>query len=313
MSDNNKSNNNLGYFFAILAVIIWSTNFIAAKYLTNLMPIEISFYRWLVTLIVLTPFCIKKLPENIKYIKGMRIKIIIMSILSVTLFNTFVYMAAHTSNAVNMSLLASLSPVVTALISRVVWKTKLTIYQKIGLLLVIIGVVILITKGSIEVLMKMQFTVGDIYMLFGVIIFSVYTLILRIKPKEIPHHIFFYIMVIIGFIPLMTVMIFMYILNNVNTLNTSSALILVYIGIFPSALGFILWNIAVSKIGAIKGSIIYDSVPFFSSLQAVILLNEKLLLFQVLGGILMLIGIIYSSIGDKISEKIKNNKNKKIN
>ncbi len=303
MSDNNTSNNNnSGYIAAISAVIIWSTNFVAARYLTNLTPIEISFYRWLITLLVLTPFCIKKLIENIKYIKGMWIKIIILAILSVTLFNTFVYMAAHTSNATNMSLLATLSPIVIALISRVVWKTKLTIYQKIGLLSVIIGVVILITKGSIEVLMKLQFAIGDFYMILGVIIFSIYTLILRIKPKEMPHHVFFYLMVVIGFIPLMISMIFMHLSGNTNTLSVKTALILVYIGAFPSALGFILWNIAISKIGAIKGAIIYDSVPLFSSLQAVILLNEKLLPSQILGGILILIGIIYSSIGDKIKK-----------
>ncbi|WP_300369687.1 DMT family transporter [Brachyspira sp.] len=308
MSANNEQSNNSGYIFAILAVIIWSTNFVAARYLVNLKPIEISFYRWLITLLVLTPFCIKKLIKDIKYVKGMWIKIIMLSILSVTLFNTFVYMAAHTSNTTNMSLLATLSPIVIALISMIVWKTKLTIYQKIGLLLVIIGVVILITKGSIKVLMKLQFAIGDLYMILAVIMFSVYTLILRIKPKEMAHHIFFYLMVIIGFIPLMIAMIIMYISNNVTALDITSALILIYIGAFPSALGFILWNMAVSKIGAIKGAIIYDSVPFFSSLQAVILLDEKLLISQILGGILILIGIIYSSIGDRIFERIKSKK-----
>lgn len=297
MSDNN---NNSGYIFALLAVIIWSTNFVAARFLVNLTPIEISFYRWLVTLIVLTPFCVKKLTGTIKYVKGLWIKIIILSILSITLFNTLVYMAAHTSNATNMSLLATLSPVVIALISRVIWKIRLTSYQKIGLLSVIIGVVILITKGSIDVLMKLEFAVGDFYMLIAVLIFSIYTLILKIKPKEMPHHIFFYLMVIIGFIPLLLRMVFMYMSNKVHALDINTALILLYIGAFPSALGFILWNMAISKIGPIKGSIIYDSVPLFSSLQAVILLNEQLLLSQVLGGILILMGIVYSSVGDKI-------------
>ena len=106
----------------------------------------------------------------------------------------------------------------------------------------------------------------------------------------------------------MAAMLYLYISNNAHALNMQTGLILLYVGVFPSALGFIFWNIAIAKIGAIKGAIIYDSVPFFSSLEAVILLNEKLLLSQVLGGILILIGIIYSSIGDKITDKIKNRK-----
>ncbi|PCG18845.1 DMT family transporter [Brachyspira sp. G79] len=304
MSENNTlNNNNLGYILAILAVIIWSGNFVAARFLIHFTPIEISFYRWLVTFIVLTPFCIKKLIKNIKYIKGIWFKVIIISILGVTVFNTFVYLAAHTSNATNMSLLATLSPIVMAIISRIVWKTKLTIHQKLGLLIVIIGVVILITKGSIDVLMSLKFAIGDLYMLFAVILFAVYTLTLKVKPKEISQSAFFYLMVIIGLIPLAAAMIFKYASNNVHTLDTKSALILIYVGVFPSALGFILWNMAIAKIGAIKGGIIYDSIPFFSSLEAVILLHENVLVSQIVGGLLILAGIIYSTVGDKIKNK----------
>lgn len=304
MSENKTSNsNNSGYILAILAVIIWSGNFVAAIFLVDFTPIEISFYRWLVTFIVLTPFCIKKLIKNIKYLKGRWIKVIIISILGVTVFNTFVYLAAHTSNATNMSLLATLSPIVMAIISRIVWKTKLTIHQKLGLLVVIVGVVILITKGSIEVLMSLKFAIGDLYMLFAVILFAVYTLTIKIRPKEISQSAFFYLMVIIGLIPLLAAMIFTYASNNAHALDTKSALILIYVGVFPSALGFILWNMAIAKIGAIKGGIIYDSIPFFSSLEAVILLHENLLISQVVGGLLILAGIIYSTVGDKIKNK----------
>ena len=304
MSENKISNNNnSGYILAILAVIIWSGNFVAARFLVDFTPIEISFYRWLVTFIVLTPFCIKKLIKNIKYLKGIWIKVIIISILGVTVFNTFVYLAAHTSNATNMSLLATLSPIVMAIISRIVWKTKLTIHQKLGLLIVIVGVVILITKGSIEVLMSLKFAIGDLYMLFAVILFAVYTLTIKIRPKEISQSAFFYLMVIIGLIPLLAAMIFTYASNNAHALDIKSALILIYVGIFPSALGFILWNMAIAKIGAIKGGIIYDSIPFFSSLEAVILLHEGVLVSQIVGGLLILAGIIYSTVGDKIKKK----------
>lgn len=303
---NNKINNNSGYILAILAVIIWSGNFVAARFLVHFTPIEISFYRWLVTFIVLTPFCIKKLIKSIKYIKGRWIKVIIISILGITIFNTFVYLAAHTSNAANMSLLATLSPIVMAIISRIVWKTKLTLNQKLGLLIVIVGVVILITKGSIEVLMNLKFAIGDLYMLFAVILFAVYTLTLKIRPKEVSQSTFFYLMVIIGLIPLAIGMLFTYTSNNMHALDMESALILIYVGVFPSALGFILWNMAVAKIGAIKGGIIYDSIPFFSSLEAVILLHENILMSQIIGGILILTGIIYSSIGDKIKKEAIN-------
>ena len=292
----NKFNN--GYIFAILAVIIWSTNFVAARYLTGLSPIEISFYRWLVTFLVLTPFCIVSLIKNIHLLTGLWIKIIIISVLGITIFNTFVYLAAHTSNATNMSLIATLSPIIIALISRVLWKKHLSKPQKQGLFIIILGVIILLTKGSIEVISKLKFSIGDLYMIFAVILFAVYTLTLRIKPKDFPQTTFFYLMVAIGLIPLAILMIPKYINNQAHILNFNLAIVLIYIGIFPSALGFIFWNIAVSKIGAMKASIIYDSVPFFSTVGAIILLHEKPYIAQIIGGVLILIGIIYSSLAD---------------
>lgn len=292
----NKFNN--GYIFAILAVIIWSTNFVAARYLVGLSPIEISFYRWLVTFLVLTPFCIGNLIKNINLVKGLWIKIIIISVLGITIFNTFVYLAAHTSNATNMSLIATLSPIIIAIISRVLWKKHLSKAQKQGLFIIILGVVILLTKGSIEVISKLKFSIGDLYMIFAVTLFAVYTLTLRIKPKDFPQTTFFYLMVAIGLIPLLILMIPKYVSHQAHTLNFNLAIVLIYIGIFPSALGFIFWNIAVSKIGAMKASIIYDSVPFFSTIGAIILLHEKPYIAQIIGGVLILIGIIYSSVAD---------------
>ena len=84
---------------------------------------------------------------------------------------------------------------------------KIRALFKLGLLIVIIGVVILITKGSIEILTKLKFSIGDLYMLLAVILFAVYTLTLRVRPKEISQSTFFYLMVVIGIIPLFIAML----------------------------------------------------------------------------------------------------------
>lgn len=286
-----------GYFYAILAVIIWSGNFIAARYLKDMPPIEISFYRWLVTFLVLTPFCIKSLIKNIYLIKGMWIKMIIISVLGISIFNTLVYMSGKTSNATNMSLIATLSPIIIAIFERIFYKNKLTINQIAGLIAVIFGVIILITKGNLNILFTLKFSIGDIYMLFAVLLFSIYTLTLRLRPKLFPPTTFFYLMVTIGLIPLAILMCF----KNGATynINKETLSILIYVGIFPSTIAFILWSIAINKIGAIKASIIYDSIPFFTTLEAMILLKETLFMSQIVGGALILGGIIYASIKQK--------------
>lgn len=293
----------LGYIFAIISIIIWSGNFVAARFLTHLSPVEISFYRWFITLVMLTPFCINPLIKNIKLIKGMWPTMIIISILGISVFNALVYMAAHTSNATNMSLLATLSPIIVVILGKIFFKSKLNFNQIIGLIVVIFGVVVLITKGNIVLLLSLNFAVGDIYMLFAVLLFSIYTITLRLRPKGFPQSTFFYLMVVIGIIPLAVIMSYKSSLGTLYKLDLQTSLILIYIGLFPSALGFILWNMAIEKIGEIKASIIYDSIPMFTTLEAMILLKETLLISQVVGGCLILAGIIYASIGNKILNK----------
>ena len=55
----------------------------------------------------------------------------------------------------------------------------------LGIIVVGIGVISIITKGSPTVLFELTFFKGDLWMLLAAIIFAVYSILLKHKPKEI--------------------------------------------------------------------------------------------------------------------------------
>jgi drug/metabolite transporter (DMT)-like permease len=55
----------------------------------------------------------------------------------------------------------------------------------LGTALVTSGVVVLITKGDLSVLHNISFAVGDLWMLSASVIFTIYSILIKQKPKEL--------------------------------------------------------------------------------------------------------------------------------
>ncbi len=94
-----------GYIFAICATIIWSGNFIIARGLSeSIPPISLAFWRWVVAVIVFLPFALKALIADWDILKKNIPYLAITSLLGITIFNTLIYLAGHTTTAINLSL-----------------------------------------------------------------------------------------------------------------------------------------------------------------------------------------------------------------
>ncbi|MBC2712120.1 MAG: DMT family transporter [Desulfosarcina sp.] len=172
-----------GYLFAIGATAIWSGNFIIARGLNeSIPPISLAFWRWVVAVIVFLPFALKPLivewsilKENIPYLS-------ITSLLGITIFNTLIYFAGHTTTAINLSLISITFPVIVIL-SRIFFGELITVNKSIGIILVAAGVVLLITKGNLSRLLNISFAIGDVWMLVAALTFAIYSILLKHKPK----------------------------------------------------------------------------------------------------------------------------------
>ena len=286
----------IGYLFAIGATAIWSGNFIVARGLSDsIPPISLAFFRWLVAVIVFAPFAFKNLLQEWPIIKKHIAYFSITSFLGITTFNTLIYFAGHTTTAMNLSLISITFPVFIILLSRILYKELLTIKKGIGIVLVLIGVIFLITKGKIASLLSISFNIGDVWMLMASIIFAVYSLLLKNKPEGLSIKSLQLTTFILGLIFLSPFFLWEQSTANELFLNRTTIPAILYVGIFASLCAFVLWNKSIVILGPSRAGMVYYTLPLFSGALGHLFLYESVSMIHFYSMLLIFSGIVVTN------------------
>ncbi len=258
-------------------------------------PVTLSFLRWVTALIVLLPFGIRPLCRDVQVVRRHLGYLSITAFLVVTVFNTLIYIAAHTSKAINLSLIAISSPIFIVVFARLFLKDTLTSRRIVGLVTATLGVVLLLTEGDPSRLMRLTFSEGDLLMLIAAAMFGAYSILVRIKPPDLSPVAFLCSTFIFGLLFLVPWVIWE--LRDVKVISFSSTDIaaIVYLGVGPSLLAYLCWNQAITIIGPVRAAIVYYSLPVFSGGEALLLLGEPVHAVHVLSGVLILAGVIVAT------------------
>lgn len=295
-----KLNNHIvkGFLLAIIATLLWSGNFIIARKVSHtISPISLAFYRWACASLVLLPFAYKKVITELPHFKANWKILSLIAFTGIALFNTFVYVAGHNTTAINMALIGTTSSPIFATIMAVVFlKERLGFYRIFGMIICIFGIVLLISKGSWEILFSFKFSSGDTWILAGAFAFAVYNILVRKKPVQISALSFLLIIFVLG-----TLMLFpFYILEQLlvdNPTQWSTTLIssILYLGIGTSVLAFWCWNLAISKLGAGRTVLFGNLIPIFSTLEAILILGESITPIHFYSGVLVIAGLVIAN------------------
>lgn len=300
----------VGAALAILATLIWSGNFIIARGSKNdIPPITLAFYRWLSATIILLPFTWHLFIKEIALLKKYFWYFLLTAVSGVTLFNTFVYIAGHTTEAINMALLGTTtSPIMSVILARIFLKESIPLTRVIGMLICISGILLLLSKGSIDTLLSFSFTKGDWWMLAAAFTFAVYNVCVRKKPITMSSRNFLFTIFLIG-----TVLLLPFYLYELKTeggfeFNIQNIGAIFYLGLGASVICFLLWNKSIANLGAGRASLFGNLIPVFSSIEAVLFLNEKVSLIHLYSFILVIAGLIIANLQIKSFIQVLNKK-----
>ena len=284
------------YVFLVLAVLFWSGNFVAGRYISNdIEPMELSFYRWFFVLVLLLPYILINYKELLLGFKKDTILLIVFGSLGIAGFNTFLYYGLQTTTATNALLINSSTPIFIILISSIIFRTLITKVQALGIFLSTFGVLYLILKGDINHILELKFTPGDLWIIASALDWALYSVLLRFKPKELTSFGFFSITTIIGVFILYIVFTLQGYSFNFSFIESKNVLYsLIYIVIFPSILSFYFWNMATVEIGANKAGQSAHLMPIFGATLAYIFLDEVMHFYHIIGLIFIAIGIYLS-------------------
>ena len=140
------------YIFLILTTLFWSGNFIVGKAasLFEIPPFTLNFYRWTFAWLILAPFTLKEIIEKKKYILTNIKLIIILGITSITIFNSIVYYSLNFTQVISGVLMISTIPVMIIIFCWLFKIEKTNIYQVLGVIFSLLGVLVIITKANFK-------------------------------------------------------------------------------------------------------------------------------------------------------------------
>ena len=282
------------YLFLIIATALWGGNIVAAKIasIITLEPIKLSFYRNIVVIVILLPFIINKIKIIFEIFKINWKIICILSIFGVSIFNSFMNIALTSSSVISSSLMPSFAPSLIIIFSLIIFNSKISYLQCIGVFVSFIGFLNIIIRGNILNLGSLDFVIGDIWMLGCVACWAFYSVMLKKMPKEIDNISFLFLIFFIGNIFVLPFYIFESSVNNSFFLDEKySFLLVLYVGIGPALISFLLWIKAIKIIGVNKSGLFLNLIPIFSSLISILFLKEKLEVFHIVGALLIFTGI----------------------
>ena len=292
---NNK--NNFAYLILILTTIFWSGNFIVGKAASTyeIPPFSLNFYRWFFAGLILLPFTFKELIEKKNYIFDNIVFFTILGVTSITIFNSIVYYSLYYTQVISGILMISTIPVWIIFISSILNIEKTNIFQIIGVVFSLTGVIFIITKADLEIIKNLDFNKGDLSMVVAMFSWAVYSALLKSKKYEISQFALLEVVIITGLIFLTPIYFIEMYLGNVIVLGVPFILTLTYVVFFPGLASFIFWIKGISIIGANRAGVFLHLMPIFGAIMAMIIFNEKFMYYHILGAIFIVAGITLSN------------------
>ncbi|QKJ87970.1 DMT family transporter [Paramixta manurensis] len=279
----------MNFLFPLFAVLIWSVNAIVSKMSAGAIdPAAISFYRWLLALLALTPFVLPSAWRNRRQIAQVWWKLLILGLLGMVLYQSLAYYAAHSVTALFMGILNALIPLLTVLISIVVLRVAPTLGILIGSILSFGGLVWLVSQGNPHALLTHGLGKGELMMFAASTSYALYGVLTKRWAIQLPNWQSLYMQILFG-VALLTPN---FLMASDVSLTLHNIPLVLFAGIFASIIAPFLWIQGVMRIGASTTSIFMNLAPIFTAIIAVLFLHESLRSYHYIGGGVTLLGVI---------------------
>ncbi len=285
----------MAYSGLCLAVFFWAVNtVIARKVIFEIRPMTLSFYRWVTAFIIILPFGLVHLKKDKRQIADNLGFLFLLSIPSVAVYNSVLYIGAQYTSAVNISLVVAAMPVMTVFFSWIINNEKPVPAELWGIALSICGMIVIAVRGSWQVLWAMSFNKGDILIVVSIASWALYSVLL--KKRQIFISPVSFLTILIGF---GTICIFPFYIWEISIfsgigMSFTTISVFLYLGIFPSVLSYFFWNYGVKEAGPAMASIFMYLLPVFTCAIAWVVLGERLYSYHLAGGILIFSGLVLS-------------------
>ncbi len=280
------------YLLLILPPLFWAGNSVLARGVAELIPpVAMSFWRWVIASAILLPFTWKQVLRDWPKIKEAWKIIFFLGLFGIASFNTLLYTAAHSTTALNIALTQSVMPVVIVVISFVLFRDRISLFQLFAITLCTFGAGYIVIHGEWQRLVQLEFVLGDLLMLLAVCLYALYSVLLRKRPDIHPMS-FLTTTFAVGVVLLLP--LYLWEAQQMPPLQLTRPVVfsLLYVAFCPSILAYLFWNKGIHEVGANRAGLYINLIPLFASLLAILFLGERFQDYHLIGIILIASGLL---------------------
>lgn len=155
----------------------------------------------------------------------------------------------------------------------------------------------MISKGHFTILFNPSTIFGDGLVLLNAIIWAWFTLKGKVVlEKYSPFTAMAYIhifgtILLLPFAVLPSPFVEITLIEQLPSISIKTISVTAYLAVFCSVYGYFIWYLGISKIGAVKTAIYSYFNPIMATIAGMLIFNEKLTMYVVIGGLLVILGV----------------------
>jgi drug/metabolite transporter (DMT)-like permease len=291
------------YLKLILTTFFWGGTFVAARFAVGeAPPFFAASCRFIIAALVLIPLAAWQgrregggfpVPANFRQLAGL----FSLGLTGVFLYNAVFFTGLKLTSASNGALIVAINPLLTAVLSALWLREKVSAGQAAGLLVSLLGVVLVIARGSLHILTTLRFNKGDLIMLGAPLCWALYSILGKmVLAKFTPLAATAYA-ALFGALLLVPAALLEHVSLGGQPPGFSwlGWLAILQLALLGTVVGFVWWYEGVQRIGTARAAAFVNLVPLFGALLAALILDERLTATQFWGGFLVIAGVYWGS------------------
>ena len=290
--------------FALLGIVmvLWAGNSIVARAVRfEIAPFTLAFLRWTGASLVVAPFAIRPLIRDWPAIvKGWK-PLLALGLLGIGAFNSLLYSGLQYTPATNALLLQAATPAVMMALDRWLFGVRHAQLQAIGVSASMLGVLVIVFEGDAAAALRLHFGLGDALILISVVVWSLYTVLLRLRPEISPTS-FIAVTFFIGVAVMAPLAAWEWHSGETIAWSPRVYAAVFYVALLPSLLSYFIYNHATRIVGPAQAGQAITLMPLFGAFLSAALLGERLHPFHFAGMALILAGIVLSLLAGRGKE-----------
>lgn len=277
----------------LLTTFFWGSSFAAAKYaLAELAPLSLASLRFAISALLYAGVFLLAPQTRTRIARQDWPGMVGLAMLGVTLHFWVQYTAIAMTTATNASLIIATSPLAVAILSSLLYRTRLGRNQLLGIIVSYAGVILVVTKGSLGGLLDPGYLLGNGIMVLNAFGWALFTVLGgRMAGKYPPFAVAAWVG-IVGSVGLLPLGLRAGLMAQLPHLSLAGWVAVLFLATFCTVIGYAGWYYALARLDASRTAAFQYLQPLYTMILSSLLLSEMITWHVLLGGALIVAGLV---------------------